>query len=132
MDFQNFKNAVIAKCAELGIGHMVRILGYRRDIDKLLAACDCVVSSSRQEGLPLNLIEAAARGRYIIATDVRGNADVVLSSGCGVLVELNDDAAMAAEIAKVCQTAPAIPDRSRIDCYRSENIVRRLFELYGV
>lgn len=121
------------QCAELGIEDMVRCLGYRRDIDKLLAACDCVVSSSRQEGLPLNLIEAAARGRFIIATDVRGNADVVTTSGSGVLVKLNDDAAMAAEIAKICETgAPAPADRENIDCYRSENIVRRLFELYGV
>lgn len=119
-------------CRETGISHMVRILGYRRDIDKLLAACDGVVSSSRQEGLPLNLIEAAARGRWIIATDVRGNADVVRQSGSGVLVKLNDDTAMAAEIAKLCQSRPAPADRKRIECYDSAAIVRQLFALYGV
>ena len=119
-------------CQELGISHMVRMLGYRRDIDKLLAACDCVVSSSRQEGLPLNLIEAAARGRFIIATDVRGNADVVTQSGSGALVKLNDDEAMAANIAQLIENPPTPADRSRIDCYDSESIVRQLFELYGV
>ena len=120
------------QCAELGISHMVRFLGYRRDIDRLLAACDAVVSSSRQEGLPLNLIEAAARGRFIIATDVRGNADVVKQSGSGVLVKLNDDEAMAAEIAKLIHTPPAPADRSRIECYCSDAIVRTLFGLYGI
>ena len=119
------------RCAELGISHMVRFLGYRRDIDRLLAACDAVVSSSRQEGLPLNLIEAAARGRYIIATDVRGNADVVKQSGCGVLVKLNDDEAMAAEIARVCRGGITISGGS-MDCYRSDAIVRELFGLYGI
>ena len=88
------------QCEQLGIAHMVRFMGYRRDIDRLLAACDCVVSSSRQEGLPMNLIEAAARGRYIIATDVRGNADVVKQSGYGALVKFDDDAGMAGEIMK--------------------------------
>lgn len=118
-------------CRDLGISHMVRFLGYRRDIDKLLSACDGVVSSSRQEGLPLNLIEAAARGRYIIATDVRGNADVVQTAGCGVLVPLNDHDAMAARIADLCDHGPT-PATGSIDCYRSEAIVRRLFELYGI
>jgi glycosyltransferase EpsD len=111
---------------------MVRFLGYRRDIDRLLAACDAVVSSSRQEGLPLNLIEAAARGRFIIATDVRGNADVVRQSGSGVLVTLNDDEAMAAEIARLCTSAPEAPDRKRIECYDSRAIVKTLFDLYGI
>lgn len=122
-----------ALCAELGISHMVRFLGYRRDIDRLLAACDAVVSSSRQEGLPLNLIEAAARGRFIIATDVRGNADVVAQSGFGTLVKLNDDEAMAAEIAKLCRRgAPAPAGREAIACYDSEAIVKALFGLYGI
>ena len=119
-------------CQELGISHMVRMLGYRRDIDKLLAACDCVVSSSRQEGLPLNLIEAAARGRFIIATDVRGNADVVTQSGSGALVKLNDDEAMAAHIAQLIENSPASADRENIACYDSESIVRQLFGLYGI
>ena len=120
-------------CRELGISHMVRILGYRRDIDKLLAACDCVVSSSRQEGLPLNLIEAAARERYIIATDVRGNADVVTQSGYGKLVKLNDDEAMAQAIADRFDRVPdSRPDRSRIACYDSDSIVNTIFGLYGI
>ena len=119
-------------CRELGISHMVRILGYRRDIDKLLAACDCVVSSSRQEGLPLNLIEAAARGRYIIATDVRGNADVVTQSGSGTLVKLNDDEAMAERIAELIEHPPAPADRENIACYDSRAIVKTLFGLYGI
>ena len=49
----------------------------------------------------MNLIEAAARGRYIIATDVRGNADVVKQSGYGALVKLDDDAAMAEAVKDV-------------------------------
>lgn len=121
------------QCTELDISQMVRFLGYRRDIDKLLAACDCVVSSSRQEGLPINLIEAAARGRYIIATDVRGNADVVRQSGYGVLVPFDDDAVMAEEIAGFYTSRTKLRcSRDNILSYESDAIVTQLFEVYGI
>ena len=116
-------------CTELGISSMVYLMGYRRDIDKLLAACDCVISSSRQEGLPMNLIEAAASGRYIIATDVRGNADVVKQSGYGSLVKLNDDDAMAREIRKA-MAVDHKPDLKKIHIFDEFEIVREIMELY--
>ena len=117
-------------CAELGISNMVQLMGYRRDIDKLLAACDCVISSSRQEGLPMNLIEAAASGRYIIATDVRGNADVVKQSGFGALVKLNDDEAMAREIRKAMADQGQY-DLSQIRIFDENEIVKEVMHLYG-
>lgn len=116
-------------CAELGISDMVQLMGYRRDIDKLLAACDCVISSSRQEGLPMNLIEAAASGRYIIATDVRGNADVVRQSGFGALVKLNDDEAMAREIQKA-MAAQGTYDLNRVRLFDEKEIVKTIMALY--
>ena len=116
-------------CIELGISHMVQLMGYRRDIDKLLAASDCVISSSRQEGLPMNLIEAAASGRYIIATDVRGNADVVKQSGYGVLVKLNDDEAMAREIRNAMGVTGGY-DLGRVSLFDEKEIVRTVLNLY--
>lgn len=122
-----------AQCAQLGISGQVRFLGYRRDIDRLLAACDCVVSSSRQEGLPINLIEAAARGKYIIATDVRGNADVVRQSGFGTLVALNDDEAMAAAIqAFFSSGCPGNAGTSAVSVYDQGAIIEQLKEIYGI
>ena len=116
-------------CADLGITDMVRFMGYRRDINRLLAACDCVLSSSRQEGLPMNLIEAAASGRYVIATDVRGNADVVKQTGCGVLVPLNDDASMAAEIRKA-MGIPRRVDPEQVLIFDQREVVQSVLELY--
>lgn len=121
------------QCEELGISHMVRFMGYRRDIDKLLAACNCVVSSSRQEGLPINLIEAAARGRYIIATDVRGNADVVRQSGFGALVKFDDDEAISNIIANIAAgNIPGLADSNNVNTYDAEAIVNCIFCLYGI
>lgn len=119
-------------CDELGISNMVQLMGYRRDIDKLLAACDCVISSSRQEGLPMNLIEAAASGRYIIATDVRGNADIVKHSGFGALVKLNDYEAMAREIICAVQSHKSLGQES-LDAARifdEKQIISSVMDLY--
>jgi len=116
-------------CSELGISDKVQILGYRRDIDKLLTACDCVISSSRQEGLPMNLIEAAASGRFIIATDVRGNADVVKQSAYGTLVKLNDDLSMAYAIKKV-MTEKQSQVFTNNQIFDENEIVRKVLSLY--
>lgn len=47
-----------------------RILGLRSDIPELLAACDLFVSTSRNEGLPLNVMEAMAAGSAFVAPGI--------------------------------------------------------------
>lgn len=86
---------------EIGVFDKVDILGYRRDIYKLVGMCDVSLSSSRQEGLPINLIEAMAIGNAIVATDVRGNNDLVENGSNGFLVPLNDSRQMADCILKL-------------------------------
>lgn len=55
-----------------GLGDRVRLLGYRTDVRELLAAADCFVFPSKQEGLPVALMEAMAAGLPCIAADIRG------------------------------------------------------------
>lgn len=118
-------------CEQLGVSEMVRFLGYRRDVPNLLAASDCSVSSSCREGLPLNLIEAVASGKYIIATDVRGNADVVKQSGFGTLVKLNDDKSMAEEIRKAIHSTKKSPKRAPAQEFEASTIASHILRLYS-
>ncbi len=83
---------------ELGISDKVDFLGYRRDIELLVALSDISVSSSLREGLPVNLIEAMAGGNPIVATDVRGNRDIVKNEINGYWVDVGDYMAMAEKI----------------------------------
>ena len=48
----------------------VRILGLRSDIPDLLGAADLFVSTSRNEGLPLNVMEAMAAGTEFVAPGI--------------------------------------------------------------
>jgi len=66
----------------------IRMLGYRTDVPSLLGISDIVVLASRHEGLPRVVMEAMAAGKPVVATDVRGNRDLVRHWDNGLLVPL--------------------------------------------
>ena len=69
----------------------VIMLGYRDDVYDLLRLADIAVSTSKQEGLPVNIMEAMYMGLPIIATDCRGNRDLVKDGVNGSLVPIDDE-----------------------------------------
>lgn len=79
----------------LGVGEHVVFLGKRDDVSAVMNAADVYLMSSAWEGLPLVLLEAAAVGLPIVATDVGGNAEVVIDGESGLLVPPADPEALA-------------------------------------
>jgi glycosyltransferase involved in cell wall biosynthesis len=94
------RSALERQAAELGLSGAVSFLGYRRDLDRIAGATDIAVLSSRNEGTPVALIEAAAAGRPAVATDVGGVGDVVTPS-TGRLVPSGDVDAFAAALVEL-------------------------------
>ena len=79
------------KLAEkLNIESNVHFLGFRNDVKELLSTADIYVSSSRQEGLPVNIMEAMASGLAVVSFDIRGNKELVIDGKGGYLVELDN------------------------------------------
>ncbi|MGO9701670.1 MAG: glycosyltransferase family 4 protein [Xanthobacteraceae bacterium] len=77
-------------------------LGHVSDISALWARAHIAVLPSRGgEGLPLSLLEAAACGRAMIATDVPGCREIVLPEKTGLLVPVDDPAALAGAIGRL-------------------------------
>jgi glycosyltransferase involved in cell wall biosynthesis len=76
----------------------VAFTGERDDVQDWLAAADVVVNSSRWEGMSLAIVEAMARGRSIVATDVAGSREAV-GDEAGAIVPPEDPGALAAEVA---------------------------------
>lgn len=72
---------------KLGKEKQIRFLGHINDVPKLYAACDAVVSTSRSEGLPFNIIEALGCGVPVIASDIKGHKDLVNDGVNGLLFE---------------------------------------------
>jgi glycosyltransferase EpsD len=89
----------------LGIDRLVDFLGYRRDADKLVPMCDIALASSKHEGLPVNVMEAMACGLPVVATDVRGNRDLIENGRTGYIVRLNDADMMADRVRRMIQDA---------------------------
>lgn len=71
---------------EYGISGQVIFAGYCSDIKDWLAAADCFIFPSLQEGLPMALMEAMAAGLPVIALPIRGNTDLITHKRGGYLV----------------------------------------------
>jgi glycosyltransferase involved in cell wall biosynthesis len=61
-----------------GLGDIVKLLGWIKEPDRLLQACDIMLLPSLWEGLPLVLIEAFGAGLPIVASRVKGNRELVM------------------------------------------------------
>lgn len=71
---------------------------HRDEMPSTLASATIVVLPSYREGLPKVLLEAAACGKPLIATDVPGCRDIVTHGINGLLVPVRDSTALAAAI----------------------------------
>lgn len=71
------KELYIQKIKEYNLQENVFLLGYRTDIPKLLKISNCLLATSRREGLPVNVMEAMIAGLPVIATNCRGQRDLV-------------------------------------------------------
>lgn len=77
---------------------VVEYLGTTDDVRPFLADADCVVLPSYREGTPRSLLEAAAMGRPLLATDVPGCREVVIDGVNGLLCRLRDSEDLAEKI----------------------------------
>ena len=68
-----------------GIADHCRFLGFRQDIPQLLSCFDMFVMPSLKEGLSITLLEAMATGKAIVATDIRGNREVITHCINGII-----------------------------------------------
>lgn len=84
--------ATIKEWVDEGI---VEYLGVTPDVRPHIAAANCVVLPSYREGAPRTLIEAAAMGRPVIATDVPGCRAVVDKDVSGFLCDVRSAESLA-------------------------------------
>jgi glycosyltransferase involved in cell wall biosynthesis len=81
--------------SDLRVGDRVRLLGWRSDTGPLLKAADVFVSSSRHEPLGNMVLEAFAAQTPVLAAKSEGPAEVIRDGDDGMLVPVDDVAALA-------------------------------------
>ncbi len=76
----------------------VRFAGWSDDVATWLAAADVVVQPSRWEGMSYAMIEALARARSLVASDVAGSRELV-DTDAGAIVPVESVAELATAVA---------------------------------
>lgn len=83
--------------AGLGIAEHVSLVGFRKDVDTLLAAADCCLHTATADPHPRAVLEAMAAGLPVAAFAVDGVAETVVQDRTGLLVPVNDCSGLARE-----------------------------------
>jgi glycosyltransferase involved in cell wall biosynthesis len=76
----------------------VVLTGTRNDMPECYAAADVFVTASWREGFPRSAMEAAAMGLPTVASDIRGNRQVIADGETGILVPVRDATSIAAAL----------------------------------
>ncbi|MEM7225265.1 MAG: glycosyltransferase [Pseudomonadota bacterium] len=95
---------------ELGVMPRVRFLGWRDDRAALIGAADICLVPSRYEPLGNVCLEAWAAGRPLVAAASAGPSELITDGADGLLVPIDDAAALAQAITRVID-GPGLPER---------------------
>ncbi len=106
----------------------VHCIGYVEDIRTLWASAHIAVLPSRREGLPLSLLEAAACGRPLVATDVPGCRAIARPDFNAILVPIGDVEALARAIERLRRD----PELRRHFGTASRTLVEREFSAHRI
>lgn len=87
--------------SELGLKEHVKLLGYHTDLEKYVEVSDLILSCSKREGLPLNIVEGMLCKKPIVASINRGHKELVQNGKSGYLVDATDAASFASKITEL-------------------------------
>ena len=108
----------------LAVENQIHFLGFRRDVYRLCRAADLFLFASLQEGLPVAVMEAMACGLPIIASNIRGNVDLIDAGKGGWLVNPTDVDGFASAVRSALQS------RESWDQMKDHNL--RKMQQYGI
>lgn len=98
---------------ENGLEKNVNLHGWNLDPWNHITTADCLVLCSNYEGFPLVLLEAISRGLPVISTNCPTGPEDIVNSQNGILVNMNDRAALTKAYIKIYQRRETI-DRKKL------------------
>lgn len=93
-----------------GLTDRVHLVGWERDARRVYGAFDVAVQASETEGLPNVVLEAAAAGCAIAATDAGGTREIVHDGHHGIVVGVRDEEGLVAALERLVND-PQLRDR---------------------
>jgi glycosyltransferase involved in cell wall biosynthesis len=119
-----------------GLERTVRLIGFRPNVEDVLASVDVAIFSSDREGSPLAVMEAMAAGKPIVATRVGGIPALVKHEQHALLAPRRDASALAEAVTRLLRDRELrerlgrnARERQRRD-FDIESTVRAVEDLY--
>ena len=120
------------KIEEYNLKDNVKLLGYRTDIPRLLKISNLVLSTSKREGLGLNLIEALISGIPVIATENRGHNEIVKDKKNGMIISGDIDSLELAIHNAIANINLFSDLKKSVSIFEINKVVEKMKELYGL
>lgn len=125
------KESLERKIQEHNLINKAKLLGYRSDVMEILKISDLFIFPSKREGLPVSVIEAMAARLPVIASDVRGNRDLIAKEK---LFESDDAAALTNLIKKQLEAIANDGLRkvtyTNLEQYSLKNVLKQMADIY--
>lgn len=106
----------------------IKYIPFTNNIGSYLNRSNLVISASKQEGLPLNLIEGLSLNKMIIATNIRGNKDLITKRN-GILVNNLDE--LITEMIKYKNNYKSIKINNNTNKYKIDNVIIKVKNIYN-
>lgn len=125
------KESLERKIQELHLENKAKLLGYRIDVIEILKTADLFIFPSKREGLPVSVIEAMACNLPLIASNVRGNRDLIEQEN---LFEPDDVKVLTSLIEKQLKAIKQKELRkvtyTNLGQYSLKNVLKQMAEIY--
>ena len=117
------RNKIEKLAKKLGVSDRLKITGFTKEVYKYLQNTDIYVCASTIEGLPFNIMEAMYVGIPIVASDIKGNNDLLPKEN---LYELGNYE----EFVKKVQNTKTTKINYDIEKYKIENVLEENVKIY--
>lgn len=121
----------------LEMNDYIELLGYKTNLQDYVKASDLIISCSKREGLPLNIVEGMLCEKAVVASINRGHRELVEDEVTGCLLPADDAMAFGSTIAsllfqpnRVCEMGKL--GRKRAKAYTDKAVYRELEEVYSL
>ena len=118
---------------KLDLEDKIIFTGRRNDVPKLVKISNIAISTSRQEGLPVNIMEAMLSNLPIVATNCRGNRDLIKNGENGYLVNINDVDNFATFVEKIYNNNSdlyKVNNKKIINDYLLDSVLKDIEKIY--
>ena len=120
---------------DLQVDSTIQFMGFRRDIPRLMRQAEMLVLVSKHEGLPRCIMEAMAAGKPVVASDVRGNSDLVENGDNGFLIGVDDVQTLSKRIITLLEDETLMQNMgcsgyTKIQEYKIERVIEEMRLVY--